>query len=367
MAARTGIDVALPNQIGRNLYDIVYKKFGFVAMLKGLDMVYGAPTRIMKSNDTSGSKVSFDFRTGTPTVSGVNAVTGALGTLLQSESETYSTISAELPWSHYQLREDIRTAVINKVVDNPKTMVPWVKKVAESISDAILFKLSQDLFPDDALTPTRAAGGATGVAAENRIMALAYPLQVGRDGNDPAAILPATYDYAGIDLNDTSPDYTRLRATNEGTYATPFATTGTPSLSNLRRKLIMPMRNKGAMPDLGICDNEVYDYFLTTAESKVVLDQTANLEYGGETIKWGGLRWMVEDRLSTMAEDASNERELYILQSDTWEFRQKDAFTDFGIQDHPSTKTLKTILGYFECALICHNPRFNARGVNIVV
>lgn len=333
----TGLSISLANQISRELYDYAYSYHTFVSLLAGLDNMYGAKQRITRSNDLSGSAIRLEFRASLPVIQGSNSVSGSLASLALTPQTNFSVVAGEMPWSHYQMREDIRVAYLDHIVKDPKSVVPYIKEVSQAARNAVIQKLSEDMFPSTAVSTTN------GKYAEDQVMAVAYPLQ------NPGS----SYEYCSLDLNDGG--YAGIRAT----VATSF---GVASLSNIRKNLLIPLRHKMAKPDIGLVDTAVYDYMVTQAEDKIRIEQQSKLEYGGEWVKYGGIIWAVESRLDLLAS-----RELYVMDSSTWEFRQKGAFQDFKVIENPDTATLVTMLGQFPGALICKLPRYNGRGVGVTL
>lgn len=333
----SGISISLANQISRELYDYAHSYHTFVSLLAGLDNMYGVTQRMTKSEDLSGSAIRLEFRASLPVIQGSNSVTGSLASLALTPQTNFSIVAGEMGWSHYQMREDIRVSYLDHIMSNPKSVVPYIKEVAEASRNAVIQKLSEDMFPSTAVSTTN------GIYSESRVMALAYALQ------NPGA----SYEYCGLDLNDSG--YSGLRAT----VATTF---GVASLSNIRKNFLIPLRHKMAKIDVGLVDTSVYDYMVTQAESRVVIEQQEKLVYGGEYVRYGGLIWAPESRM-----DALSSREMYVLDSSTWEFRQKGAFKDFKVIENPDTATLVTMLGQFPGALVCKSPRRNGRATGVTL
>lgn len=358
MAQLTGLQIALRNQISRSVNDTTRLNPTFVAMLAALDNLFGVQSRFQRSDDITGEKIQVDFRTGLPTVQGVNAVTGPAAQLEQQPVIGSTFQSGTMPWSHYQFREDIRTAYIQHLESNPASVVPYVKRVSEACKDAVLLKLSQDILPDATLAPALTTG-VSGDVREDKILSLYHPLLVGRDGNDSTAVTPTTFRYLDFDFNTN----TSFRAVNYGTSGVAF---GNMTLSLLRRKLLMPLRNRGAKPDLVVTDSDIYDYAITTAESKVVIEQMDKMEFGGTWVKYGGLFWMTDPQEDAkIAASGSNFHQAAVLQTSDWHFIFKGTLRDFAVIDNPKTAALKTVLGYLSCALVCEAPRMQGHAFNV--
>ena len=358
MAQLTGLQIALRNQISRQMNDTAKNASVFVGMLAALDNLFQVQSRFQRSDDVSGEKIQVDFRTGLPTVSGVKAVTGSADSLRMPVQIGSTFEAGTMPWSHYQFREDIRTAYIQHLDTNPKSVVPYIKKVSDACKDAVMLKLSQDVLPDSTLAPALTTG-ITGDVLEDKILSLYYPLLVGRDGNDPTAITPTTFKYLDFDFNTR----TAFRAVNAGTSGAAF---GNMTLSNLRKKILMPMRNRGSKPDLIVTDSDIYDYCLSTAESKVVIEQMDRMEFGGTWVKYGGLFWMTDPQEDAkIAASGSNFHQAAVLQTSDWHFIFNGMLKDFSVIDNPETAALKTVLGYMSVALVCEAPRMQGHCFNV--
>lgn len=332
------IKISLRNQISRELYDYADTYHGWTALLLALDNMYGTSTRFTKSEDVAGSEMQVEFRASLPTVQGVNAVTGALASLELPTQQNYSIIGGKMPWSHYQFREDVRQAYIDHMSKDPKSAVPYVKQVAQGVRDAIISKLEDDMIP------TTAVSASVGNAAENKVLAVPYALQ------NPGS----AYEYLDLDLN--SAPYSGLRATVKTSF-------GTLTLQNLRNYLLLPLHFKMAKIDVGLCDSSVFDYIIDAAEDKIVLSQADKLDYGGQMIRYGGIIWIPISNMDSL----SASREIYVLDSSSWEFRQKGLSSNFGLTDHPDTATLVTMKGMFIASLICKIPRKNGRGTGVTL
>ena len=369
MAALTKLQLALRNQINRELYDYAHEGHHFLSMLRGLENAYRVKGRFTKSNDITGEKLQLDYRKSLPNVSGAYAESGSVASLELQAQENYASIGGTMDWSYYQMREDIRTSRIKHYTAmNAKAQVPLVKQIAQAARDGIFDQLTNDMFPLNDLYPTRAAAGAAttdgetgGANAENKVMAVAYPLQTGRIDNDTTESTPTSYNYLGIDLNDE----TGLRAVNFGEYDSAF---GNATASLLRRKLLFPLRNKGYKPDVAVTDSDIVDYVTTNiTDPKVVIENAETLVYGGEYVRVLGLNWMAEPRMDAKNDGSENKREIYCLESNSWEFRQIGLDEDFEIGNNPKTALLKTLLGFVICALACKHPRANARAYNVSI
>lgn len=363
----TKLALALRNQVNRELFDFAFDHHSMLALLAGMENAYRVKGRFTRTSDVKGEKLQLDYRKSAPNVTGAKAETGSVGSLELPAQENYESIGGTMSWSYYQLREDIRTIYIDQYTSaTAKAQVPVVKQIASGARDAIFDKFTKDMFPLDDLFPSRDGGGAAttdgnklGAHAEDKIMAIAYPLQTGRRDNDTTESTPAAYSYLGIDLNVE----TALRAINSGEYDSAF---GNPTASALRRKLILPLRNRGHKADLGVTDSDTYDYLATNiADPKVVIESAETLEYGGEYIRALGVNWMVEPRMDDKLDDSENKKEIYLLTSDSWEFRQVGVMGDLTIRENPNTALLHTMLGRVIAAWACKHPRANARGYNI--
>lgn len=306
-----------------------------------------------RDTDVSGDKMQFEIRTALPATTGALARTGAPETLVQSLTEGFTFIGGELPYSYYQFDEVVRTAKIEAFQNNPESMADYIGEISTAITDSIMLKLNEDLIPALPLYPSYASGFTGGAAAENKIMALGYPLQTGQASN--GAGTSTSYSYAGIDIGTT---YSALRATAP----TPLAAN---SLTATRRAITYPLQDKGAKPDIMIADSAIYDGWLVEAEAKTVIGQEDYLKYGGTYREFpGGVMGLREGRLDTVFASAAATRVIYALQSSSWYFALKGSVgndVSFELHDVPGTTLLKRMTGHIVCGFACTNPRVNAR------
>lgn len=358
------LEMALRNQISRDLQDLTAARQlrTTLSLILRMDNFYGVSSRFQPvGNDLTGEEFQVDFRTGLPQVQGVMAETGNLESLELPVQQTFAMMSGTVKPSHYQFREDVRVAYIEAFKKGKlKSVTDYVSKVSSAVRDAVMLDLNHDMFPTTNLAPTYPSGLTTGYAQENKIMAMAYALQVGRDDNDPSNSTPTTYNYFDLDMNT----YTDLRAVNSGTTGVAF---GVASLQNIRKNILMPLSHRGAMPDIAVCDSDVYDYILDQAEDKVVLSQQESQVLGASRIKYGGLFWNPEPQMDDKYNEDStnNKREIYVLDSATWVFKLNGNLSEVSLVDNPNTKTLKSLQGYFQCAFFCENPSMNGRAYNV--
>lgn len=347
MAAKTKLEQALVRQTGRELYDNAYQGSGISGILMARDTMDNTRgKRIKMDKDASGKAKQVDFRVALPVTQGAQAINGSLASLELETQSNFQTVSGEMGWSYYQSREDVRTALIEQMTKAVSKNVQWVKDTAEALRDSIELAIMGDVIP-----PTSVTTAGQGAEAENKIMALAYPLQNATSG---------TYSYLGLNLADAQLQPTQ--AIVSGTTGSAF---GVMSLSSLRTKILHPLMPRRAKIDIALVDSDIFDYMLTQAEGKVVLAQEDQLNYGGSAIRYGGIWWCYEPKLDDVY-DTTTYREALFLQSDTWEYTYAEiGDSSLTMNDNPRTNLLKTLL--FACAvqLLCYHPRKNARAYNV--
>jgi hypothetical protein len=366
------LGVAVRQQITDDLPDITAQNRTFLAILARMQGVasngkYGgrALGKFTASSELSGlagESIQLDFQVGIPVTRGVRPVTGSLESLEQPPQSGFNTVAGTITPSYYQLREDIRQAQIDRLMKDPKVYGPkLVKTISKSAINSQMNKLNEDLFPANGVTPTFAAG-TNGIYTEDKISALGYPLQSGYVNN--AATGSGAYPYLVADLNATG--YTDIKALQSGDTTTGF---GTPSPTNIRTKILLPMsRRVEANLDMALCDSAIFDYICTQAEAKFVLEQQDAIIYGATQIaKYMGLTWVYEPRLDDLYA-TTGYREIYFLDSSTWEFRYAGGLSegDLTIEKNKSTLWLNTMLGKLACCVICHVPRYNAHAFKAV-
>ncbi len=343
------VQLAIRNQVSRNLHTVCDSQHAFTAFLMALDTMYDTKgTRVVRDPDLQGPEIQFDFETGLPVVAGVEHQAGALSAFEIAAAENHAIRGARLGYSAYQGAETIRKSTLNRLKASPKSALPYIKKIAKAMSRAVVKDLDEDLFP----TTNMVDNATTYHWAENHVMAIAYPLQ------NPAS---GTYEYANLNLNASG--YTGIKAVVAGDGSTPF---GTPTPSNIRRKLIFPLRHaREGKPDMGLCDSDVMDYMITNAEASAVIDMTDKLNFGATIIKCVGIMWMPVDRLNVLAATASQKREMYVLESEHHRWMSWGVGDDVTIENVPYKPGLKVMQTYYECAYVNECPRLDARGYDV--
>lgn len=358
MAAITGVDVALRNQVNRELWDYADDYHSFISVLCALDNMWNVQSRFQKDEDTSGEAFQITYRKGLPTVQGVLARTDTITNLPRTEQSNFSIVAGKMLPSFYDCREDVRRAYLTVFEKNPQAVLPYLKSVAQAARDAFYKKLSDDMFPVASIgEPTDPGSGTSFAEAEDKVMAVHYPLQSGYADN--ASTGSGTYSYLGIDMNAAG--YTDLKSVQYGTTSSSF---GNPSWDNIRKNLILPIKLRGGRPDLLIVDSGTYSYMLNDAETAIRIKQSTNLQFGGELIQVGDMFVMPEGRMDLYPAN-SVPRQLYCLQTDTWRFKYRHLNDQLKFIDHPDTATLVTLLAYIEVCLVCEHPRYNGRGYNV--
>ena len=346
------VQLALRNQVSRNLHTVCDSQHAFTAFLLALDTMYDTKgLRVVRDKDMQGPEIQFDYETGLPVVAGVQHQAAALSAFVIAAAENHAIRGARMGYSAYQGAETIRKSTLNRMKRSPQSAVPYIKKVAKAMSRAVVKDLDEDLFPS-----TNMVDNATTYHwGEDHVMAIAYPLQ------DPAS---GTYEYANLNLNASG--YTGIKAVVAGNGTTGF---GLPTPSNLRKKLIFPLRHtREAKPDIGLCDSDVLDYMITNAEQSVLIDMSDKLNFGATVIKCVGLMWMPVDRLNVLANTASQKRELYVLESEHHRWMSWGVGDDVKVIDdlprEPGNVSLQT---YYECAYVNELPRNDARAYDVVL
>lgn len=343
-------ETAARNQVSRELNDAVMTRHSFPGLLMAMDNFYGVPnTRFIRSDDVSGLEIQVDFRIGLPTWAGVTAQTGALSVLSVADSEGFTVVGGKIGYSAYQGAENIRRHRINRHQKSPASLVNYVQKVSEGMADGLLIKLDTDLFPASNMVDN----ATTYNAAEDHVMAFAYPLQ------KPAA---GVYEYLSLNLNSNAGglDYTQIKAVVYGD-TSGAAAFGTPTPSNLRRRLVFPLQQRKAKVDFGICDSDVLDYMLSFAENSVVIDMADKLNFGGLLVRFAGISWMPHERMDLL----TNRKEIYVGDSSKHRWHNKGMSDSFDVLKVPGAPGKVIMQGYFEGCYCNDNPRMNGRGVDV--
>lgn len=355
----TGIYAAFRNHLARKIIDINQYKTGFIGllaameandqMLKGGDM---EPVRFNREMDTSGRGWEWDAMTGRAAVTGVDNTSGTLSDFVIANQTNFANLLLQMDVSSYHGLETVKKSNIIRH-SKGKGLANYIDTVAGSFIASMTTKWEADLFPADNVENSSGSYD----MAPNKLQAVAYPLMADNAG-------ATNYEYATVDMNAAA--YSGLKAVVSGTLSTSF---GTPTPSNIRTKLLMPLNfREGSTPDIGLCDSAVYDFMLQQAEAKVVLDFKEKLGYGSEIVRYLGLFWVPLYRLDVLASTSGKKREIMILSSQNHVWKCQEGPESYGIIDNvPNAPGLVNIQGYTECAYINTTPRFDARGLNVAI
>lgn len=348
------VQTALRNQVQRKLHSVADTQHAFTALLLALDNYYDTPgTRFIRADGVDavqGTEIQIDFETALPVWAGVQHQAGALAAFAIAAAENWSMRGGKVGYSAYQGAETIRKSMLNRMARSPKSALPTIKKIASAMARSAMMKMDVDFFP----AVNMVDNNTTYMHAENKVMAIAYPLQ------NPAA---GVYEYAQIDLNAAG--YTGIKAVVSGDTSGANAF-GTPTPSNIRKKLLFPLQHsRQAKPDIGLCDSDVLDYMITNAEANTVIDMADKLKFGATLINCVGINWLPVDRLNVLAAAGGQKRELYILESEHHRFHSWGMGDDVDIEKIPFQPGLRVLQGYYEAAYVNDMPRNDARAVDV--
>lgn len=348
------VQLALRNQVSRKLHSVADVQHAFTALLLAMDNYYDTPNtrfvRVDGEDAVYGSEVQWDFEVSLPVWAGVQHQTAALSAFAIAAAENHGMRGAHMGYSAYQGAETVRKSTLNRMARSPKSSLPLIKKIASAMARSAVQKLDADLFP----AANMVDNATTYNAAEDHVSALAYPLQ------SPAS---GTYEYGSLNLNAAG--YTGIKAVVSGD-TTGSNAFGTPTPSNLRKKLIFPLQHaRQAKPDIGLCDSDVLDYMITNAEPNTVIDMRDKLKFGATLINCVGINWLPVDRLNILAATANQKRELYVLESEHHRFHSWGLGDDVDIEKIPFQPGLRVLQGYYECAYVNELPRNDGRGVDV--
>lgn len=356
--------MALRNQLSRDLIrvDGQRQRRTFVALLFALDNYYKQNVRIQRSEDMSGESLQVDFQMAGPTWSGVDALNASYATNTMSKSTAMSMVAGTFGWSGYQFQETIRKALMERISGGKlKSAANYISKISRTVTSNFYRKLDDDLFPNS--FPAPSSVNTNHVASATRTMSLLYPLQTG--GTNNAAPSTENYLYGNLDLNDsTGPNYTQIKALSVGNTTTAF---GTPTVSNFRTKIMMPLTDRGANIDVIGVDHAVYDFMLGQAEAKLQINMADRLSFGGTYIDYLGLPIAVFEKLNQYA--TLGRRMVPFLDSSTWRFHTKPFGEDrFAlIKDLEGLPTAMMMQGWHEVAFLCEDPSFNGLAYNVTL
>ena len=156
---------ATRTEITRKLPDVVSSKKNTLGILVGSQVLRtkktgNAPFDILRSNDlAAGEAFQVDFQVGFPVAVGAKAITGSMASLKLPQQANFNVVSGKITPSYYQLREDIRTAQVERVKKSPKVLGPnLASKISQSAITGFMKRWNDDLFPDAGCIPCYAAG-----------------------------------------------------------------------------------------------------------------------------------------------------------------------------------------------------------------
>lgn len=330
--------------ITKKMVNAAYRRPNFVGLLLALDTYYnrGASRASFQKTGISGGKMQVNMWQSLPVTRGVNAFNPDYRQreIPLAKNARHNAITFDA--SSYEGAEPVDKAEIAALKGD--AVVNLVRDLGDRSAESIITKLDADMFP-----AVQQVGGAGNPHGPDHIMALAYPLQTGYAAN--AATGTGSYPYGGMDLNA----YPQMKATTYGSDSSAVTT----SISNVRKRLIRPLQDLGANIDIILAGSADYEYLMTQAES--IRRDTGNdktLEWNGEFFKLGDAFVVLETGI-----DRLTNPELYTLDSSTWTFAMDE--TVGASVDHitkvPKMPSIELFQWFFQCGLVCTNPRFNGR------
>lgn len=360
--ALEGIQSAIRQQVSERLNDITMEEMPFLGTLRGFDAFYKTGgLRFNVGGPLRGEALQVDFRTGKPTVRGINAMEPNFNQLIAPLQKGMNWASGTLVPSAFDCHETIQKYMLNRLEGSLESLTDYVMKTSDAVVDAIYELWTSMLFPPTNLAQTITTSPFTGAPTMDTLMAVAFPLQTGYANN--AATGTGTYSYLGIDMNLTR--FNAMKARNTGTVAAPF---GTPSVDNLRVEKIKTI-NKRGRPDIYITDTETLSFLGDVLEDQVRMQQGEELTFGAMQFNLLGMVMMAEPRMDLLSDGFSDEhasvsateyRESYMLSSKNHRWRNTP-IDDFDVDDLQGAAALKLGQGYYEACYWNENPRHDAR------
>lgn len=346
-----GVDTALRRQIAKRIHNVAFQRPSFLGLLMGLDTFYNKRAkghlRVNKLG-IKGGKMQFNFWTSLPEVRGTNALNPDYSSrqipIVKNTRHAAGTLDA----SSYEAAEPVDQYEINRMVGDD-ALPNLVSKTADLFAEAFITRINSDMFP--AVNQT---GGVQTYANQiDRIMSLAYPLQSGYANN--ASNGSGAYNYLGIDMN---------AAPNVGMKALNVGDTGgktAPTVTNIRQKLLMPLRARGANIDVLLMGADDFSTFCNSADAQIQQPYTQEMTIGTEWAKFGNVFVVYEPMI-----DPLPMKEIYALDSSTWTFGMTESGVDkIDLVDKvPGAPSYNLLQAYAEFAFACENPRFNGRMFN---
>ena len=364
----TGTQVALREQVSEDLNDITVIEYAYFATLLGLDAYYKqAGLRFEIGGPMAGEGWQIDFRTGRPTVRGVDAMNRNFDVLVAPLTQAMTIVSGTVVPAAYEAYEVLQKYYMNRISGKLSSVENFVTKTAKAIRDSLYSRWTNHAFPPTNMQPTLAAGAAPAQQAIDRIMALAYPLQNGYANN--AATGTGTYNYFTIDMNLSA--YSNMKAYNRGTVAAPFGTPGIQNLSAAKAQC----HKRGGRPDVLIVDTDTFAFLKTLADDPVRYPFSETTHFGSNFAVICGMVMICEagmDMLSDGFSDGDTEtagtttateyREMYGITSSEYAFRATATDEDdLDRLKYPRGASFDLLQGYWEAGHWTENPRHHFR------
>lgn len=272
----SGIGQAIGALMTKDILDITSDNMHLVAFLAGLDQYYnrnapGQMPSIRKGKVGGGvykGKMRSRFFTEKPKWQWVDAMDPVLANRELELVKRVRVIQGGTVCSAAQFGEPFDKYELS-LLEDEEGLKDWIKKVSKLSTQAFWE------FVNSAIWPTENQVGGIGQGDGNiaKMMAFAYPLQSGFQGNVSTAQANEVYMYQGIDMNK----FPRFKAINVGTDNAAY----TYSYEKFRRDVIQPLRAKrGSSVDLCIHGTDTFEATRTQNQGTLMQrpDKIVNLQ-----------------------------------------------------------------------------------------
>ncbi len=355
-----GIATGLPIAVDGILHDIapsaVHRSF-LDTLLRVQDGMKKRGIDIQKSSRVDGTGLRVDMKVANPVTSGFLGKTAALADHKIPPQRHFNHVAGTMDFSWYRGAERITKDTAQRIGSNSVEAIQnYVMEVGKAIADSIHERLDEDFFPAVTVSPS------VGAPAENKVMAIRYPLLSGYTDNEATG--SGSYTYLGHNLN--SGFMVNAKAISSGSVASAF---GVPSTSNLRTKVLMRlMQERKARNLFALTDFAIVDYMINQGESKYQITVEDSMTYGAsELAKYAGVYFCPNYRHNLLA-DNSLDRVIDFIEPSTWHWHSEGLGETEVISPVPDEPTMHSAIQWaFKCAILCANPRINGLAYKVTL
>lgn len=352
-----GADVAIERAISFGLQDCAFTKPCLMSILHGMDQYYGTKNLRYQSTSVEGGEIPVHMWMSDPQWRPSEARNPDYAQRVIPLEKTYSNTKAKWLASSHETATPVDVWEIRRFkLESVEELRNYAKHVANRHLHGLVNIHQSELWPDNDFTGQEYSYD---YVAGGRLMAFEHGLQSGGANNDTT--LSGTYNYGGLDLNLTA--NAGARSIQKGTTSTSWNLT----MSNIRKDALIPLRLRGANPDVMFVGSNNFDYLVETGDSEV--QYNGKWTNGKDTVNFGSTFVVLEDGLFVFLETGLDQYDTYerVLIGDSstllFGFAEKQRVSI--IDKVPQMPSVELIQGYVESAFVNLNPRYWFRGFKV--